>query len=461
LEPPEGEAAMKCPYCGNTVIVPESLRIPARRAYEPTSGFAELGQFGEQMAEVVRLARSGQKISAIKLYREITGVGLAEAKDAVEALERGEAVSFGTSTVAAPQVDYAEQMSAEAVKTTRTVGRAVTYSVIAIVACVGLTTLIGVLASLGAMGTGLAAFLPFISSVSPTAAVSPLETMFPGGSIALPGQTPAEDAFAAPVLTFGEQGSGPGFFDDPRAIAVDRSGNIYVANYSDGRIQRFDPQGNFTDLINVGEEKYVQGLAVSGDGKLYAVYRGGAHVFDAQTGEAQGEFEYAEDHYFDDVAVGADGKLVFVSNGEDILVFNQDGTLNLEIPDAISTVSGDSELDTKIALDGLGNMYALGSFNSAVFKFSPTGRFLNKFGGEGGGPGKFQAVDAIAVDGRGRVYVSDIWGVHVFDSEGTYLESFSGPAQVGVVFGMDFDLQDYLYAATNRPQVVKFEVADP
>jgi len=38
------------------------------------------------MAEVQALRRSGKLIHAIKLYREHTGVGLKEAKDAVEAL---------------------------------------------------------------------------------------------------------------------------------------------------------------------------------------------------------------------------------------------------------------------------------------------------------------------------------------------------------------------------------------
>jgi ribosomal protein L7/L12 len=35
-------------------------------------------------AEVVELARSGKTIQAIKLYRELTGVGLGEAKDFVD-----------------------------------------------------------------------------------------------------------------------------------------------------------------------------------------------------------------------------------------------------------------------------------------------------------------------------------------------------------------------------------------
>ena len=34
--------------------------------------------------EVVELARSGRKIQAIKVYRELTGVRLAEAKDVVD-----------------------------------------------------------------------------------------------------------------------------------------------------------------------------------------------------------------------------------------------------------------------------------------------------------------------------------------------------------------------------------------
>ena len=41
------------------------------------------------MDEVRRLAVSGQLIAAIKLHREITGMGLKDSKDAVEAIARG------------------------------------------------------------------------------------------------------------------------------------------------------------------------------------------------------------------------------------------------------------------------------------------------------------------------------------------------------------------------------------
>lgn len=457
LEPPEGESAMKCPYCANTVIVPESLRIPARQqSASPSAGMLDLTAFGEQMAEVARLARGGNKIEAIKLYREVTGVGLAEAKAAVEAMEAGQSVSFSSGSSSYSQPDYGQQVTEEVVRTSRNVGRTIGCSIAAIFACIALVTVISVLASAGGVAAGLAALLPAVQSFNPTV-IAPLETASASGSLG-PGAGSA-DEFAAATLTFGQKGTGPGSFDDPRSIAVDRSSNIYVADYSDGRIQRFDSQGIFSQLINVGPKSYIQGLAVSSDGKLYAVYGGEAHIFDTQSGASLGEFDYADDHYFEDVAIGADGKIVFVSNGEDIFVFNPDGTLNTSIPASISTITGDSELDAKVALDGLGNIYALGTFNNGVFKFSPSGQFLNRFGAQGTEPGKFEAVDAIAVDGQGRIFVSDIQGVQVFDSDGAYLDSFGGPAQLGgVVFGMAFDLHDKLYAASNKPEVLEFEV---
>ena len=40
-------------------------------------------------AEVIALINSGNKISAIKRYRELTGLGLAEAKEAIERAKAG------------------------------------------------------------------------------------------------------------------------------------------------------------------------------------------------------------------------------------------------------------------------------------------------------------------------------------------------------------------------------------
>ncbi len=47
-----------------------------------------------QEQQIKELAAAGNKITAIKLYREVTSVGLKEAKDAVEAMTRGIPVNF-------------------------------------------------------------------------------------------------------------------------------------------------------------------------------------------------------------------------------------------------------------------------------------------------------------------------------------------------------------------------------
>ena len=52
---------------------------------------------GVDNAEILELLRAGQKIRAIKLYRERTGSGLADAKNAVEALARAEGLPVGGS----------------------------------------------------------------------------------------------------------------------------------------------------------------------------------------------------------------------------------------------------------------------------------------------------------------------------------------------------------------------------
>jgi len=47
------------------------------------------GSSGGVPDDVARLVREGRKIDAIKRYREITGLGLKEAKDAVDAIGDG------------------------------------------------------------------------------------------------------------------------------------------------------------------------------------------------------------------------------------------------------------------------------------------------------------------------------------------------------------------------------------
>ena len=49
------------------------------------------------------------------------------------------------------------------------------------------------------------------------------------------------------ILMFGTNGSDDGQFDRPRGIAVDSSGDIYVADTENHRIQKFDSNGRCTE----------------------------------------------------------------------------------------------------------------------------------------------------------------------------------------------------------------------
>ena len=94
------QTTLRCLYCNTSVIVPEALRTPKPAAFSAAS--LDLGALTGQAAqrkEIAQLARSGEKIEAIKRYRALTKVGLKEAKDAVEALTEGRPVVMHSASV--------------------------------------------------------------------------------------------------------------------------------------------------------------------------------------------------------------------------------------------------------------------------------------------------------------------------------------------------------------------------
>lgn len=75
------------------------------------------------------------------------------------------------------------------------------------------------------------------------------------------------------LFKFGTGGSGNGQFNFPYDVAVDASGNIYVADSNNHRIQKFDSSGNF--LLKWGsfgssddQFRDPAGIAVHASGKL-------------------------------------------------------------------------------------------------------------------------------------------------------------------------------------------------
>jgi DNA-binding beta-propeller fold protein YncE len=268
----------------------------------------------------------------------------------------------------------------------------------------------------------------------------------------------SSNSFAQVAQTFGSEGIGPGMMTDARSIGIDGQGRIYVGEYQGGRVQVFDPQGKFITQWMVDRKMPLRGMAADRNGTVYVVQRGKITRYRSDNGEALGDMSYSGGDGFDDVRTTPDGGLIcaWYRGDDNIVRFDRQGREVRTITRAVSTAADRSELDMRVAIDGLGDIYALGTFSEAVFKFNSEGKFLNRFGGSGHQPGQFSAAHSIAVDGKCRVFVGDIQGIQVFDTGGRFITviKVDGPA-----FGMVFNDQNELLVAA-RNKVIKYTVKE-
>lgn len=272
-----------------------------------------------------------------------------------------------------------------------------------------------------------------------------LSTEMPGPTeVPLPTFTPSPTPFAHLVTTFGSSGIGPGLLNRAEYIAVDGSGTVYVADYEDGRIQAFDPDGKFLHGWQVGDNQtIIHGMAVTHAGILYVAYDGDIYRFDGPNGKPLDKLDYSNGQEFGDLTVLPEGGVLGVwyegrwglitsleGHRDDLVWFDADGKTVRTLQSAISGQTGGLELDTSVAVDGQGTVYALSIDDGTVFKFTPQGKFLDRFSEQGSDPGQFLEGRCIAVDGQGRVYVGGGEQVTIFSPDGHFLISFESSQQV-------------------------------
>jgi len=294
----------------------------------------------------------------------------------------------------------------------------------------------GILAVVGALLVmGIAGFVFFIArSVNEDGVGGSAVQLFSNGSA------------GSIELEFGGTGSGRGYFQDPKCIAIDGSGRIYVGEWESGRVQVFDTRGEFIDQWSYASpgDCYLMAMSADRDGTLYAVYDSEIKIHDGLTGDLQGTLRHPEGWGFEDVDVAQDGSVLasWYCNRDDIVMFNSSGGIELLIPEAISGVTGETELSTKVAAGNSGEIYAFGSFNGRVLLFDADGSYVDRFGSED----MFIMPSGMDVDPAGRLWISDFGDLLVFDTSGELVRRMSfGQGIEDFVIDDDFRLWGISY----------------
>ncbi|MCA9942683.1 MAG: hypothetical protein KC449_04345 [Anaerolineales bacterium] len=444
---------VRCAYCSSTVIVPDSLRTRrGQNAQQP-----------EVLAEVVRLVESGRKIDAIKLFREAFNVSLKDAKDVIDAIAQHENVHLGGTSFHTGSVTVSSYSNTPTVQTSS--GRGCLIFIVFLV-----VALIGVGAFLFIVPTTLTTsrIIEEVRSVTESntetstqedtlVIVTTLEAIIPGQVSPSDGASSEGPAFAEVILQFGgEEGIGPGFFNDTRRLAVDGEGNIYTGDYSGGRIQVFDAAGKFLATWNAGEDLYMSGMTVDRAGTVYILKNYIVEKYNGLTGEFLGTLDLpgGNNTILETISTDPDGRIYIVGD-ERLVRLDNSGNIDLDIADPFADIPNFDVLRYDVAVDGAGNIILLG--NESIYKLDANGRFLDQFGSKGEAEDQFfTSPTALAVDGKGRIFVNDFWGIKVFEGNGRYLATIESP---GVSFDMLItDENDLLVMDRNSNEVRKYRL---
>jgi len=210
-----------------------------------------------------------------------------------------------------------------------------------------------------------------------------------------------EEAAAIPALrSLVSGGSSPAQFAEPRGLAADGRGNLYVADTKNSRIQVFDSNGQFLRQFGTkgpgpGQFNEPCGIAVDPQGDLWIADTWNQRI----------------------VHMSADNRFLSAIGGEENGFFG---------PRAV--------------LVSRGSVYVADTGNKKIVRFDPQGRRLFEWGGAGIGPGQFVEPVGLAADAAGNVYVADTGNhrIQIFDADGKFLRQLP-------VFGWkDFYTEPYL-----------------
>ncbi|MBU0702061.1 SMP-30/gluconolactonase/LRE family protein, partial [bacterium] len=286
------------------------------------------------------------------------------------------------------------------------------------------------------------------------------------------------DSSEAFIATWGSKGTGTGQFGYPCGVTVDSSGNVYVADTGNDRIQKFNPTGIFTAECEGYETNdgqyfyplsYPHGVAVDLSGNLYVADTkndriqkfnpSGDFITKWSNGTDDGQF-----HYPDEVAVDSSGNVYVADTGNNrIQKFDSSGGFTTKWG-CFGSGDGQFNYPRGVIVDSSDNLYVADIDNNRIQKFDSSGNFIIKWGKYGTGDGQFDCPAEVAVDSFGNVYVADYYNnrIQKFNSSGSFITKWgnngTGDGQFNKPYGIAVDSSDNVYVTDSRNhRIQKFD----
>jgi DNA-binding beta-propeller fold protein YncE len=221
----------------------------------------------------------------------------------------------------------------------------------------------------------------------------------------------------------GGHGNGRCQFHNPRALAVDSVGNIFVADTGNGRIEKFSQDGTFVTSIPISDPN---GIAIDRTGNIYVAEIGSKHRIQKLRSDGTFIAEWASGLYGPrKIAIGPDDSIYVVDSGRNRIVkFSTDGEV-LATWGSEGTGDGQFRGASSVTVDPINNkVYVADPLNSRIQVFDSTGNFLAKWSiPEWGRP---YGSEDLAIDSKtGRLYASSahMGVILLFDLNGTRIGS--------------------------------------